>query len=135
MGNSKNDNTNNQLANNRTFLSWVRTSIGVMAFGFVIERFNLFIMQISHVLTKFDPSQDVFKSFVPNGNSSFLGALLVLVGVAICLLAFIQFLQDQKKIAAENYYPSNWLYALLTATILVVGIFLVFYLNSNFHIA
>ena len=28
-------------ANERTFLAWVRTSIAVMAFGFVIERFDL----------------------------------------------------------------------------------------------
>jgi hypothetical protein len=28
-------------ANERTFLSWVRTAIAVIAFGFVIEKFNL----------------------------------------------------------------------------------------------
>jgi len=29
-------------ANERTFLAWVRTAIAVMAFGFLIERFDLF---------------------------------------------------------------------------------------------
>lgn len=33
------------LANERTFLSWNRTSISLLAFGFVIERFDLFIRQ------------------------------------------------------------------------------------------
>ncbi len=33
------------LANERTFLSWSRTSISLLAFGFVIERFELFIRQ------------------------------------------------------------------------------------------
>jgi putative membrane protein len=33
------------LANERTFLSWSRTSISLLAFGFVIERFDLFIRQ------------------------------------------------------------------------------------------
>jgi putative membrane protein len=28
-------------ANERTFLAWVRTAIAVIAFGFVIEKFNL----------------------------------------------------------------------------------------------
>ncbi len=135
MGTSKNDNTTNHLANNRTFLAWVRTSLGIMAFGFVIERFNLFTKQISHALTYIAPTQTILKSFIPNGNSSYLGALLVIVGVIICLLAFIQFLQDQKKIEAENYHPSNWLYALLTTLILLIGIFLAFYLNGNFTIA
>ena len=30
------------LPNERTFLAWVRTGIAVIAFGFVIEKFNLF---------------------------------------------------------------------------------------------
>ena len=33
------------LANERTFLSWSRTSISLLAFGFVIERFELFLRQ------------------------------------------------------------------------------------------
>jgi uncharacterized membrane protein YidH (DUF202 family) len=31
-------------ANGRTFLAWVRTGIAVIAFGFVIEKFNLFVL-------------------------------------------------------------------------------------------
>ena len=31
-------------ANERTFLAWVRTGIATIAFGFVIEKFNLFVM-------------------------------------------------------------------------------------------
>ena len=34
------------IANERTFLAWIRTSIGVMAFGFVVEKFALFIKQM-----------------------------------------------------------------------------------------
>ena len=34
-------------ANERTFLAWVRTAIAVMAFGFVIERFDLFLQVIA----------------------------------------------------------------------------------------
>ena len=31
------------LANERTFLAWIRTSIGIMAFGFVVVKFSLFL--------------------------------------------------------------------------------------------
>ena len=31
------------MANERTFLAWIRTSIGIMAFGFVVEKFALFM--------------------------------------------------------------------------------------------
>jgi hypothetical protein len=34
-------------ANERTFLAWVRTGIATIAFGFVIEKFNLFMLTIA----------------------------------------------------------------------------------------
>ena len=34
-------------ANERTFLAWVRTGVAVIAFGFVLEKFNLFILALS----------------------------------------------------------------------------------------
>ena len=30
-------------ANERTFLAWVRTGIAIMAFGFLVERFDIFL--------------------------------------------------------------------------------------------
>ena len=44
--------TTDHLANERTFLAWMRTSIGIMAFGFVVVKFSLFIKQISLILGK-----------------------------------------------------------------------------------
>jgi putative membrane protein len=34
-------------ANERTFLAWVRTAIVVIAFGLVIEKFNLFVLTVA----------------------------------------------------------------------------------------
>jgi uncharacterized membrane protein YidH (DUF202 family) len=34
-------------ANERTFLAWVRTGLAVIAFGFVIEKFNLFVLTMA----------------------------------------------------------------------------------------
>ncbi len=34
------------MANERTFLAWSRTSISLLAFGFVIERFDIFLKHI-----------------------------------------------------------------------------------------
>lgn len=45
-------NTSDHLANERTFLAWLRTSIGIMAFGFVVVKFSLFVKQISLLLGK-----------------------------------------------------------------------------------
>jgi putative membrane protein len=38
---------NDHAANERTFLAWVCTGIAVIAFGFVIEKFNLFVLTIA----------------------------------------------------------------------------------------
>ena len=35
------------LANERTFLAWIRTSVGLMGFGFVVVKFSIFLKQIS----------------------------------------------------------------------------------------
>ena len=35
-------------ANERTYLAWVRTGIAVVAFGFLIERFNLFLLALAN---------------------------------------------------------------------------------------
>jgi putative membrane protein len=37
------------MANERTFLAWSRTSISLLAFGFVIEKFELFMHQIAQL--------------------------------------------------------------------------------------
>ena len=34
-------------ANERTFLAWVRTGIATIAFGFVVEKFNLFVLTLA----------------------------------------------------------------------------------------
>ena len=35
-------------ANERTFLAWVRTGIAVIAFGFVVEKFNFFVLAMAN---------------------------------------------------------------------------------------
>jgi len=38
-------------ANERTFLAWVRTAIAIMAFGFLVQKFDLFLRIASVSLT------------------------------------------------------------------------------------
>ncbi|MDA8423568.1 MAG: DUF202 domain-containing protein, partial [Nitrospiraceae bacterium] len=40
------------MANERTFLAWIRTSVAIMAFGFVVEKFSLFVKQMAYYLGK-----------------------------------------------------------------------------------
>ncbi len=109
------------MANERTFLSWIRTSIGIMAFGFVVEKFALFIKQISYFLGKevVAPSR---------GYSSIFGIFLVGLGTLMGVLAFIRYKKVERQIDEDTYQPSLILDILLTLSILAIGIFLVIYL-------
>ncbi len=118
------------MANERTFLAWIRTSIGIMAFGFVVVKFALFIKQIAALLTNSGfPEMKVIQP--PHGYSSFFGILLVGLGALMGLLAFIRYKKIEKQIDEDTYQPSWILDILLTIAILAVGIFLVVYLVHN----
>ena len=118
------------MANERTFLAWIRTSIGIMAFGFVVVKFALFIKQIASLLAKtgFPETHVVQPS---QGYSSFFGIILVGLGALMGLLAFVRYKKIEKQIDEDTYQPSWILDILLTISILAVGIFLVVYLIHN----
>src|SRR5436190_5539101 len=69
----------------RTLLAWVRTGLTIMAFGFVVARFGLFLRlleaQQPGVVERVDVHHDV---------SNVVGILLVVVGIACFVLGAIQ---------------------------------------------
>jgi uncharacterized membrane protein YidH (DUF202 family) len=119
-------------ANERTFLAWIRTSIGIMAFGFVVEKFALFVKQITYFLNK----QGLYggPGFMRGGGapspgySSILGILLVALGALMAVLSFIRYKKIERQIEEDTYQPSAILDMLLALSVLVVGIFLLIYL-------
>jgi uncharacterized membrane protein YidH (DUF202 family) len=119
------------MANERTFLAWIRTSIGVMAFGFVVEKFALFIKQIAVLLG--NSNEQLFPKTTSSlqGYSSIFGVLLVALGVLICLLAFIKYKRTEKQIENDHYQPSMLIDVMLTLSVLLIGLFLVVYLNTS----
>ena len=116
------------MANERTFLAWVRTSIGIMAFGFVLERFALFIKQMSYLLRASNMGNALPTS---DGYSSIAGIFLVGLGSLLCVLAFIRYKKVERQIDDDTYLPSPVLNMVLTLSVLSVGIFLVFHLIRN----
>ncbi len=120
-GSSKVRNRRVHMANERTFLAWIRTSIGIMAFGFVVERFSLFMKQMQFFVGK-------ETSLPPRGYSAVLGIFLVVLGALMGLLSFVRYKKVEKQIDEDAYRPSRILDVLLTISVLAVGIFLTIYL-------
>lgn len=112
------------LANERTFLAWIRTSLGIMAFGFVVVKFALFIKQLSFVL-----GNGIMR--VPHGYSFIMGISLVAFGGVIAILAFLKYLVTGRQIRQEKYQPSFILSIILAAAVLLIGVFMVIYLIQS----
>ncbi|MDE2008593.1 MAG: DUF202 domain-containing protein [Candidatus Omnitrophica bacterium] len=119
-------NTSDHMANERTLLAWIRTSIGIIAFGFVIERFSLFMKQMTLIMGRTAMS---LHSPAP-GYSNMAGMVLVFVGTCLSLFAYIQFKISEKRIDEGVYRPSSLLYLLVTVTVVIVGVFLVLFLSA-----
>jgi len=112
------------LANERTFLAWIRTSIGIMAFGFVVVKFSLFVKQISLLLGK--------ETIIHQGGySSIMGIVLVSVGTITSILAYTRYKQTEKQLKAGKYEHSSILLTVLTGFIFLVSVFLILYLIQS----
>jgi uncharacterized membrane protein YidH (DUF202 family) len=122
------------MANERTFLAWIRTSIGIMAFGFVVEKFALFVRQMSQYLSLTAGRESAPFSSLPKspGHSSIIGVILIGLGAVMGFLAFIRYKKVERQIDEDTYRPSLILDILLTISIVSVGFFLIIYLSHIF---
>jgi uncharacterized membrane protein YidH (DUF202 family) len=116
------------MANERTFLSWIRTSVGIMAFGFVVEKFALFIRQITFFLGRGQEQGAVSAQTHGTGYSSFFGIALIGLGALMGLISFVRYKKVERQIDEDTYRPSIILDILLTLVIFSMGFFLVIYL-------
>ena len=87
-------------ANERTFLAWVRTAIAVMAFGFVIERFDLFLQLAAPQLA--------LKQVAPHGQmfANLAGLAFIAIGVMMIALSGIRFVKTARGIESDDAVPS-----------------------------
>jgi len=120
----KQGNASDHLANERTFLAWMRTSIGIMAFGFVVVKFSLFVKQISLILGK----ENVIHS---KGYSGIVGIILVTVGTVTAVLSYMRYRRSEKQLNEGYYQHSSLLITVLTAFIFLVSVFLIVYLIDS----
>ena len=117
-------NYSDHAANERTFLAWVRTSIAVIAFGFLVERFDLFLAYMA-------PATGKTRIGVPRGEFGHLAGLtLIVLGMAMIAVATWRFARTAREIDDEAVHKgtgSRTDFA-LAALLIILGIGLLFYL-------
>ena len=114
-------------ANERTFLAWVRTAIGIMAFGFLVEKFDLFLELAA-------PSLAGRTISIPGqrfGNVA--GLSLIVLGIMMVALAALRFLSTAKSIDSPEIQPRTGSRVDITLAVLLVllGCALFFYLSQT----
>lgn len=111
------------LANERTLLAWIRTGIGIIAFGFAVVKFSLFVHQLSLAVgNRLPPAR---------GYSAAIGIALVGLGTLTILLAYQRYRRTEQQLQTGTYRTSPLLLQLLIALIALVGLVLLVYLIST----
>ncbi len=82
-----------RLANERTFLAWLRTGIAITSLGFVVARFDIFLDELSRL------SGDPDAASIGDARAAIpIGVVLVLAGPLIVLLAAARFLETEQAL-------------------------------------
>lgn len=94
-------NFSDHAANERTFLAWVRTSIAVIAFGFIVERFDLFLAFAS---------VNAGRAGLPVTRTGFghvAGLVLIIIGMGMIAIAAVRFVRTAKEIDDTRTHPGT----------------------------
>ena len=104
----------------RTLLAWSRTSITVMVFGFVVERFGLLV----HILL---PKGG---EIIQRNISFWVGLIFILFGVTLSVLSTIQYFRVLKTLKKEEVPEGYWLHLGVVTNIVLalLGLLVTFYL-------
>ena len=102
------------LANERTLLSWVRTGVGLISIGLVVER--------AGALTDVAPAKVASTS-----ASELFGLALALLGVLTLVIGTMQFLRTRQRISVGEFVPSATAYLIIVAGSLAFAGAFIFY--------
>ena len=110
------------LAEERTFLAWIRTGLTLMGFGFVVARFSLFLQVVQ--ITRGDSAAQ------PRGLSPWIGTAFIVIGVVVNLLSIRRHLRlvGELNRGQLTHGRPSWQAVLLAMFLAFVGIAMALYL-------
>lgn len=108
-------------ANERTFLAWVRTGVAVIAFGFVVEKFNLFLLSLLDA-TSLDPIRRSQLERLLGPSTPYEGLALIVVGIVLLIVATVRFVRTERLLTDPNAHPilGTRLEVILSATLVAI---------------
>src|SRR3569833_2933878 len=107
------------LANERTFLAWVRTSIALMGFGVVIARLRFLAVELAGQAASTSPNR-----------STWLGLAFAAVGLVTLVFAAFSYTRTRRAIDSETYQPLGAALIGESIVISLLGLYAIAYLLS-----
>ncbi len=104
------------LANERTLLSWIRTGVGLISIGLVVERAGALA-----------GAQNA-----PIGASGIFGVALALLGFLTLVIGTAQFLRNRRRIIDGDFTPAISAYLVIVAGSMVLAAAFVVYVALQF---
>ncbi|MEG4573930.1 DUF202 domain-containing protein [Microcoleus sp. N3A4] len=99
-------------ANERTFLSWIRSAIALMGFGVVIVRFRVVQIPVQH----------------RHGTGWKLGLVFSLVGLATVLISTGKYFIVRRQIDEHTYEPSDLFIFVFSSAVGLLGIGVIYFI-------
>ncbi|MHB8921764.1 MAG: YidH family protein [Halothiobacillus sp.] len=104
----------------RTLMAWNRTGLTLMAFGFVIERFDLFVNMLVKMPT----------TSLDRGFSFWIGLAFIVLGAVSCAAAVLQYRTTLKTLRPIEIPAGYWVHmgAVINVLVALLGLALTVYL-------
>lgn len=103
------------LANERTYLAWIRSALALLGFGVIIVRLRYFLPPEMH----------------GHGNGWELGLVFALAGILMVVFAAVHYFHVQDSIEADSYQPSRRWIIICTVVIGMLGTGVFYYLLTS----
>jgi putative membrane protein len=107
------------LANERTFLAWVRTGAAIVVFGFAIGRFSIAMRQLTAL------SGHPLRT---GGLSVWMGATSIVAGVALVVAGLVRYRRTREQLDRGTFEPAGFGLDLMTILTVLFGVALAGYL-------
>ena len=107
------------LANERTFLAWVRTGAAIVVFGFAIGRFSIAIRQLTALQGH---------GLRTAGFSVWIGSGTIAAGVALVIAGLFRYRKTRAQLDAGTFEPAGFVLDLVTVLTVLLGLALAGYL-------
>ncbi len=117
--NSNPNRARDHLANERTFLAWVRTGAAIVVFGFAIGRFSIAIRQLTAL-----QGHGVRTA----GISVWMGSGTIVAGLLLVVAGLLRYRKTRARLDAGTFEPAGFGLDLLTILTVLIGLALAGYL-------